>query len=520
MKLWPRLAICAACLLLGEVVLRVLAGAESPRQSALAYQHPRLPLTQRGPAEGWAFLHDPRHGLQSVRVPKPGGELRVVVVGGSAAAGLGLSPRVSYPALLERSLAAAFPDRQVQVINLGTVAFAARQVEVLTEAALRELAPDLVVISSGNNEFLEPHAIRYRAATASLRSQLKSMLGELELVKLLRRISGTEPRSVDPPERRDGDDDGAAITQGRIIEQIDFGESDFEDVLSDYEQALLRTAHRVLDQGVPLLLCTVAVNWEWQGREDFATDEACQERSAVEWIELADREEPLSIERWRFLVQAAKRLDLDGQVERASALWLRALNEDPHQRRATEHHARAVRRVARVTGAKLFDAWDALAALDPAGRPGMTWFYDYVHFTIPGAVEMALGLLPEVADALHLGSPDVEQARRQLQSEFPASPAEDCLELDRFMGIGLDAQLVGQRDLWKYARWMDRMSQAFEAGTASGLEIIALGNARALEGNVTEAARLWSHPDAVAEAREVVVRNKAWLRARGWETGD
>ncbi|MDX6771103.1 MAG: GDSL-type esterase/lipase family protein, partial [Elusimicrobiota bacterium] len=105
---------------------------------------------------------------KSFRLPKPRGLLRVFVVGGSIAA-----LHQELPSDLGRLLAAALPDRTVEVINCGQAGYESEREERLA----RELVayePDLVVLMTGHNErddapLLPLWRLRLGALTARLR---------------------------------------------------------------------------------------------------------------------------------------------------------------------------------------------------------------------------------------------------------------------------------------------------------------------------------------------------------------
>jgi lysophospholipase L1-like esterase len=86
---------------------------------------------------------------------KGAGVVRVVALGGSAVHGYGFTRSGAWPDLLEERLAGAWRDREVEVLNLGTIAWSAQQVLVLGTQVLAELDPDLLVVAAGNNELLE-----------------------------------------------------------------------------------------------------------------------------------------------------------------------------------------------------------------------------------------------------------------------------------------------------------------------------------------------------------------------------
>ncbi len=79
---------------------------------------------------------------------------RVFVVGGSTVAGRPYDAHVAFPAWLERYLAARDPSRSWEVVNAGAISYASYRIAVLMEE-LVDLQPDLFVVYTGHNEFLE-----------------------------------------------------------------------------------------------------------------------------------------------------------------------------------------------------------------------------------------------------------------------------------------------------------------------------------------------------------------------------
>jgi len=104
-------------------------------------------------------LHYLRPGQDSqfhpFAVERPERSLRVAVLGGSAAHGYGVLEPAAFPHRLEQLLQGALPEREVQVINFGTIAWSSQQL-LWAARQLWELSSwDLVIIYSGHNELLE-----------------------------------------------------------------------------------------------------------------------------------------------------------------------------------------------------------------------------------------------------------------------------------------------------------------------------------------------------------------------------
>ena len=96
-----------------------------------------------------AFFNEQRFPAQ-----KPPGAYRIFALGGSTTAGRPYDDRVSFSRWLERYLNAADPSRRWEVINAGADSYASYRVVVLMKELVR-YAPDLFLVYSGHNEFLE-----------------------------------------------------------------------------------------------------------------------------------------------------------------------------------------------------------------------------------------------------------------------------------------------------------------------------------------------------------------------------
>ncbi len=79
---------------------------------------------------------------------------RIFCLGGSAAQGWPHELKYSYPAFLKRYLKQLYPNKQIEVINVAASTYASYRVKAVFDEII-QYQPDLVLIYSGNNEFLE-----------------------------------------------------------------------------------------------------------------------------------------------------------------------------------------------------------------------------------------------------------------------------------------------------------------------------------------------------------------------------
>ena len=448
-----------------ELVLGALGIGDAPpgRASTLRYQHVEPPLL--APAErpdGAPVLAttDRRTPYQTVLVPKPADALRIVVVGGSAVAGLGYGPNVTFPRHLERRLRRAWPEREIEVLNLGVVALSSREVLAIVEDVCASAEPDVLVVYSGNNEFLELHAEHYAAGERSLAQRLTVALTRSNLFGALRNARGMPPlRELSNVEMASAD---TRVSEAELITQVSLSDEDHERVFDRYEANLERMVAAAVDAGVPdVILCTVASNWRWRGREDLPDGwwaPLVPERGAdVDWATALERfdagaGEELSTGEHDRLFRRAILAERAGLESQAAADYRASMNADPHLRRAVDELAERVRAVAARTDAELFDAVEYLAGENADGVIGFADFYDYVHFTPLGCLRMAEALHGRL-DELGALPPDPRDTSSYSADEtaWLAELTRDALDVDRWLGLGFDLELVHDRDLWKHA---------------------------------------------------------------------
>jgi tetratricopeptide (TPR) repeat protein len=476
------LAVPLLLLALLEGLLRVADVGDLPpgQASKLRYQQVYPPLLEAGarPDGSAAFVtNDARMPWQAVARDKPPGGLRVVAVGGSATAGLGYSPNVSFARELERLLAAAQPGRPIEMLNLGVVAFSSAQVRWVVDDVCRSLQPDVVLVYCGNNEFLEIHAQKFieaGAAAGAPRAGLGGLLHDTNLFRLLGGLARDARRGRDVT-IADMAQAQARVSESAMMRSVSLTRAEHEGIVAAYDDNLRAMVASAAETGSGLLLMTVASNWQWNGREDLPDD----------WIdELLGSPPATGADLERALSVADERLAAASPAERHAWLYKRglllsrldrwgeardalraAMNEDPRQRRASDELAGRVRTVAAETGAPLLDTIEWLGARAEHGLIGEAEFYDYVHFTPRGCVLVAQGVFGSLVEqGLVQPAPGFDLGA-YVAARIAAYEAltDDPLPIGDWLGVG-EISKLHDRELWKHqfhVRQLDeRLAQA------------------------------------------------------------
>lgn len=279
-------------------------------------------------SEGWTFHPlSINHHSQYVPRAKPADELRVLIIGGSTAAGDGL-PRLAGPvAVAERALRDVAPGRRVRLINLGRSGYGSPQVASLVEATLERLDPDLIVTMMGNNERHDIANVVAREGEVGRVLRARELRRRFALARLLR---PPLPSPVDPT--------AAAPDPARLWEIPDRSRVELYSE-SRFARGITRIAQAAEAHGVPVLVATMPVNWRYEdyGHEWFFFGDHVTESRIARAGHLAatyrgfdDRVVQAGAETWRtptvgdqlVLAQARRRLgEPDAELEVGLATW-------------------------------------------------------------------------------------------------------------------------------------------------------------------------------------------------------
>ena len=524
-------------LLLGllEVGLRVADVGEDQRTSQLKYQQIHFPTLVPGTlADGTPVLRpaDPRLRYQSVLRDKPEGALRVVTFGGSATAGLGFSPNVTFSRELERALRSAYPGWKIEVLNLGVVALASKQVKLLVAEVARLHEADVMIVYSGNNEFLEVHAEKYAEASATPLSMLGSLLMDLNLYRFVNGLIRGPQRGEALVEQEFSNEE-LQLTQDAIIQHVSMTQAEIAEVVDRYEANIEEMVEVAARSATPIVLVSVASNWAWRGRSDLpdgwlaelvgepATGEGQVLERAREILDERIADSPAD-ERHEWLFKRALVHERRGDLAAARADYRAAMNADPHLRRALDAANERLQAVALRRGAGFVDSVAVLSSRAPGGIVGFGDFYDYVHFTPRGNVRMAAALfdaLEEMGVTEPMPGFDSEAHAQERLVALEALDS-DSLAVEDWMGFAFDPATIGGRDLWKYDKVLEELDERIAADPEDVAARVYRGNGHYFRlGGGADAGRDYRAALRLDPENPVIRANLERLESEGREDG-
>lgn len=322
----------------------------------------QLCLVEYGAFKPYFFANPTRPGYTeacTLVMPKPAGTVRIFLVGESAAKGYPQPPNLAMSSFLQAMLQDAWPDRRVEVINLGTTAVASFPLIYQVREALR-FSPDLMVFYVGNNEFFGAYGVASINAAGGLPP------AALPLMRAVRGLATVQ--AVEGLVRSGADADRT------LMEQM-IGET-FIPEDAPLRQAAARNLRLHLGQmladakaaGVPSVVCTTASNEAGMG--PLGQDDARGPGALAEF------------RRGEALAKA-------GDRQGAREAFLKARDLDTMPWRPTSRTEQAIRDAAAEHGAVLCDVAERFRDISEQGATGWRLLDDHVHPSLEGQAEVA-----------------------------------------------------------------------------------------------------------------------------------
>ena len=357
---------------------------------------------------------------QSFTAVKPPGGYRIFCLGGSTVQGRPYAVETSFTTWLALGLQAAAPDTKWEVVNCGGISYASYRLAVILEELL-DYEPDLFIIYTGHNEFLEDRTYRH------VRDLPAPVCGAIELASRLRLYGAGRAvwLSVTRDERKGGGGHRRAALPGEVDALLDYrrGLDDYHrddawraGVIRHFRLSLDRMVRLAGQAQIPVLLVSPVSNLKdcppFKSEHRAGLDRADRERFArlsaeaadVPWAEphrkLALLEQAIAIDgrHAAVLYRAAMCCAAMQRWPEAVTAFRRAKEEDICPLRMLEPMHGAIFDVARNTDTPVVDARRLIEERSPHGVPGEEWLMDHVHPTIPGHQVIAEALMRHLVD--------------------------------------------------------------------------------------------------------------------------
>ena len=429
---------------------------------------------------------------QRFAADKPADGYRIFALGGSTTAGRPYGAEAAFAAWLERYLRAADPSRSWEVVNAGGVSYASYRVALLMRELVR-YEPDLFVVYTGHNEFLEDRTYGELREPGSPLERGRMWLSRFRFAALARRAlrgpgdaggaGAGAPRDA-APQTTLAPEVATKLDGWTGIEQFHRDDRQARAIFEHFEHNLGRIVEIARDHGAEVVFVDPVANLK--DFSPFRSQHAggLPPADAARCDELVARGEALvaagrpgeALEPLRAALaidpryaethyQLGRALLAAGEIAAAKDAFVRAKDEDVAPLRAPEPIRRAIRRVAAERGVPLVD-FPALLEADSRrrlGHPilGDEYLLDHVHPDVPWHSRLAERLLDHlVAGSVAHPGPSWTPAARQA--------------IYRRVVAGFDRETYARRDLnlAKVLGWAGKLEEA-EAPLERAAEVLA-----------------------------------------------
>lgn len=345
---------------------------------------------------------------------KAPGTTRIFAVGASTTYGHPYDDATSFAGWLREYLRALAPDRKWEVINAGGISYASYRVAKLMEELIA-YQPDLFIVYSGQNEFLEQRTYgKIRDLPETVR-RLGTLVSRTRTATVVRKIVESLRTSHAPGERP------ATVLAGEVVTLLDntVGPNAYtrddalrEQVLHHFRFNLARMVDIAGSVGAKVIFITPATNLRdcspfksehraglsaadlrrWQVLYDQARQALTQGSDATalaaldQAVQIDDRYALIHFARGQILVRL-------GRFAEAKQAFERARDEDLCPLRALGPMPGIVAEVAAKRHLPCVDFVTMQEARSEHGIPGAAVFLDHVHPTIESYRLLALALL-------------------------------------------------------------------------------------------------------------------------------
>ena len=343
---------------------------------------------------------------------KAPGTYRIFTLGGSTTFGRPYDDKASFSGWLREFLNEADPSRKWEVINSGGVSYASYRVAKVMEE-LVSYAPDLFIIYSGHNEFLERRTYQGLIEAPDTVTAIGGWLSRTRIYTVGSRIVSLE-NSAD---RRAGLSVLKAEVDtilARSVGPLDYHRDDRfkEQVTAHYRFNLGRMVEMARSTGASVILVTPASNLKDCSPFKSEYSAALSDSEVEDFEVLVGR----GLEAWKSgrWSKALSAFDQAGAIDdryadlhyyrglvlaelerwdEAKAAFQRAVDEDVCPLRILTSMREALAEIAKEKNVRLVDFAEIIEKRSGHGIPGADHFLDHVHLTVEGYRLLAIQLM-------------------------------------------------------------------------------------------------------------------------------
>ncbi len=352
---------------------------------------------------------------ESFPINKGENTFRIFCLGGSTVQGRPWSKETSFPTFLKLALNEADPQKDWEVINCGGVSYASyRLVPILKECF--KYQPDLIILCTGHNEFLEDRTYGHIKHAPALVATGERFFGRLRLFTLIRQaIQKAKGKPSQPVPELSGETE-PILDYHDSLKAYHRNPEWRAGVIAHYRANVQWMIGLSQAAGVPMLVVLPPSNlgncppFKSEHKAGISSEEQQQfEQLVSEARGLYRRDLSGAIRKLKAAIEIDDRYALTwfelgdcyrikGLKKQAREAFVRAREEDICPLRILSPMEESLRQIVNNTGTPFVDAHALLEQESRQQILGGRWLVDHVHPTIPGSQKIAMALAEKLAE--------------------------------------------------------------------------------------------------------------------------
>ena len=308
---------------------------------------------------------------------KPANGYRIFVLGGSTVEGFPYDANVTFPRILERRLKDIFPDRTIEVINLGMTAVNSYTLLDFADELLQQ-KPDAVLIYAGHNEFYGALGVG-SMENGSIPVWLKKLhlsLVHFRTYQLLQKVIGGINKLLHPMTENEAKETLMQQIVGKNI--IPYNSETYNEGVTQFHNNMSELLAKLKEANVPVIISDLVSN-----EKDLPPLQSISKGNYSGT--LSDKADSLYSE--------AKKLEADSLFDKANEKYIKAKDLDAVRFRAPEDFNKIISDLARKFNIYKISLKKLFEKNSPHGIVGNSLITEHLHPNIDGYFLMADGFL-------------------------------------------------------------------------------------------------------------------------------
>ena len=395
---------------------------------------------------------------------KPSNGLRIVVQGGSTAAGFPYGMGASIAGILDQRMRQTFPQRYVEVINTAMSAVNSYSLLDMADEII-DIQPDAVFIYAGHNEYLGILGVgsSYAASQSYWLTRSMLWLNDWRIFQFVRSLTFAILQSSAPTE---SENTAPRTFMAKVAKHknIPLNSTMYEAGLLQFERNMRALLAKYRANNIPVYIATVASNLSDQA--PFASAALNQEQEGL-LNALQNQERPLteaSIAKISDKINASNNAQLhyefaqimraNKQFSLAKVHFIQAKEHDLLRFRAPEAINKIIARLAQDESFHLVPAYQALAKRSPNGIIGEQLMLEHLHPNLQGYYVVANSFYDSFFQASSIAPKIYVDINRAWQQRL-VLPSEEYLGFATIQKLKADYPFVSSPQQIKLPRTSD-----------------------------------------------------------------